>query len=183
MAQTEECDDCSDRTEFCFLLDGERHRITHVANLSSHQYLCSDHLGSPGRHSLCIRHDVDGLVWAPVLPTSDGACGALRHEATFNALGYVWAAKAGDRQFSGHAPDASYAAYCGLQRHVHVYRQPEALAKEMELRNRKTGQCVASVARHHVISLPTNENIVGMCCAREAVFLLTRSALFAVVVA
>lgn len=181
MAQTEECDDCSERADFCYLFDGERHRASHVINLSSHQWLCSDHLEAPGQRSLCVRHDVDGLVWAP--SARDAERSPLDHVATFNALGYLWAAKSAERQFSGHSPDASFAAYCALQRHVHVYRQPEAIAREMELRNRKTGKAVGAVARHHVISLPSNESIVGMCCSREAVFLLTRSSLFAVLVA
>ena len=46
------------------------------------------------------------------------------HVGTFNALGYVQAAKR-DRKFSTCAPNMSFSTLCDCTRHVYVYQQPE----------------------------------------------------------
>ena len=73
----------------------------------------------------CTRHDVDGLVWAPN-DSSELTTSPYKHEATFNALGYVQASKE-KRRFICAPSDFSYVAIADTDRHVYVYRQPSPL--------------------------------------------------------
>lgn len=82
------------------------------------QYLFSSK-GSDLNSTLCLRHDVDGLMWQPrVLENHELK---MEHVDTFNALGYVQASK-NQRRFSVSAPDRSYAAIVDRARHVYIYR-------------------------------------------------------------
>ena len=68
----------------------------------------------------CLRHDVDAIVWQP-LATNDEV--TWNHLGTFNALGYVQAAKM-DKKFATCPPSLSFTAISDCNRHVFVYRQP-----------------------------------------------------------
>lgn len=69
-------------------------------NLSGHQWLFSIQPSPSLMPALCLRHDVDGLVWQPrnVVSEGDGVSFRMEHVATFNAFGYVQASKQ-DRKF------------------------------------------------------------------------------------
>ena len=73
---------------------------------------------------LCVRHDVDALLWSPLLPSDDDAQLSWSHVGTFNALGYVQASKR-DKKFLTCSPEAKIAALSDCNRHIFVYRQPE----------------------------------------------------------
>lgn len=86
---------------------------------------------------------------------------------TFNALGYVQAAKR-DRKFSTCAPDMSFATLCDCTRHVYAYRQPEKGAK---------------YASQYVVTLATSDNeILGLQASNGRVFVLTKQSLHVVTV-
>lgn len=53
-------------------------------NLATNQYLFSVSVSPSEMPCICLRHDVDGLVWQPRPRQPDGL---LEHVATFNALG------------------------------------------------------------------------------------------------
>jgi hypothetical protein len=132
-----------------------------------------------GLRQLCLRHDVDGLVWQPVIEknsgNADGGSGIrLEHVDTFDALGYVQASKS-QRRFTVAAPDRSYAAIIDRQRHVYIYRKPEPIAEGCELRNRKSGQSVEKVAKQQVSTLDhdSEDFVVGAIATRKTVFVAT----------
>uniref|UniRef100_G3MP54 NudC domain-containing protein 1 n=1 Tax=Amblyomma maculatum TaxID=34609 RepID=G3MP54_AMBMU len=179
----QELDECDNTTEyFTFMrLCGDSHRTTHQINLSGHQWLFSVRSSADLMPALCLRHDVDGLVWQPrnVMAEGDADSFRVEHVATFNAFGYVQASKQ-DRKFVAASPDFSFAAVCNAVRHVYLYRQPETIGNSQELRNRKTGQEVSTIAKQHVISLEQCDCILGMVTNRRCIFVLSPVALYAV---
>ena len=74
---------------------------------------------------LCIRHDIDALVYSPKIESK-----ALlwTHIGTFNALGYVQASKR-EKKFLTASSDLSFAVLCDCTRHVFVYQQPKGGVK------------------------------------------------------
>ena len=66
-----------------------------------------------------LRHDVDAVVWQPSCKPDP----LLNHIGTFNALGYVQAAKR-DRKFTTCSPDLRFAAISDCNKHIFVYTQP-----------------------------------------------------------
>ena len=133
--------------------------------MAIHQWIFNATLDRNLPPAFCIRHDVDALLWQPkALPSNDDN---WTHVGTFNALGYVQAAKR-DRKFSTCAPDMSFATLCDCTKHVYVYQQPEAGAKH---------------ARQHVVTLETPDNeILGLQASNGRVFVLTKQSLHALTV-
>ncbi len=128
--------------------------------------------------SLCLRHDVDGLLWQPIDDiTGDEA--AWQHIATFNAFGYVQASKR-QRKFSTCAPDFSYVVICDSVRHIYLYRQPSPTLTP--LRNRKTGQEVSSISKQQMISLESSDTILGIQATNEKLIVLTSHMLYIITV-
>lgn len=133
--------------------------------LASHQWIFNASLDKSLPPAFCIRHDVDALVWQPKAH-SDSEANWI-HTGTFNALGYVQAAKR-DRKFSTCAPDLSYAVICDNTRHVYVYQQPVGSAKH---------------ANQQVVTLTTSDNeILGLQASNNRIFVLTRQAVHVVTV-
>ena len=139
-------------------------------NLGSHQWLFNSRSSPDAPPTVCLRHDVDGVVWQPIKQSSvqDGEA-PWSHIATFNAFGYVQASKQ-QRKYTVSPPDHSYVAVCDCTRHVYVYRQPAAIANP--LRNRKTGRQVAAVAKQQVVALESVEDIVGCQATNEYLFVV-----------
>jgi hypothetical protein len=128
-------------------------------------------MGENSTPGLCLRHDVDGLLWKQ----DTGDKSRWKHIATFNAFGYVQASKQ-QRKFTICPPDYSYSAICDNSKHIYLYRQNIPVATP--LRNRKTGQQVNAVAKQQVISLDTTNDILGIQSTNERLFVLTKDKLF-----
>ena len=124
--------------------------------------------------SLCLRHDVDGLIWQPV---DNGDDTPWKHVATFNAFGYVQASKQ-QKKYCSCSPNFSFAVICDCVRHIYVYRQPSAISTP--LRNRKSGREVSALAKQQLISLDSVDNIMGLCVQNNALFVMSGSTLFMV---
>jgi len=60
-----------------------------------------------------------------------------------------------------------------------MYCQPENLHSNLELRNRKTGESIAHIAKQYVISLEDCDRILGMQVSKECIFVLSKSMLYA----
>jgi hypothetical protein len=149
--ELEECDALPDDAFMLYVVDAATaaNKATHKADLSGHQWLFNLQTnGSLTQTSVCLRHDVDGLVWN--LASGEAERVSLSHIGTFSAMGYVQASKQ-QRKFSVAAPDLSYVAICDRSRHVYVYRQPADMADGCDLRNRKTGQSVKQISKQQVI--------------------------------
>ncbi|KAF5398253.1 NudC domain-containing protein 1 [Paragonimus heterotremus] len=165
-------------------------KVTHQVSLSGHQWLLNvpvERSGSwPCTNAVCLRHDVDGIVWlhrrpdqiAEGLSDSEGHTnGPWYHVATLQAFGYVLASKRDHRFVCSPAladkQPPSFVAVADASKHIFIYRQP--LAKSMfpdgdtELRRRRVDQLqngtktegVVHVAWQHVIGLANEDPIVG----------------------
>jgi len=133
--------------------------------LASHQWIFNASIDHRLPPAFCIRHDVDALLWQPKAHADREA--NWTHVGTFNALGYVQAAKK-DRKFSTCAPDMSFATLCDCTRHVYVYLQPEGGAKH---------------ASQQVVTLTSPDNeILGLQASNRKIFVLTKQGLHVVTV-
>ncbi|KAG7233120.1 hypothetical protein INR49_007473 [Caranx melampygus] len=170
--ELEDCDGFPDDGSSLAHFDGETLRPTQVVNLSSHQYLFTVQVNPSEMPCLCLRHDVDALVWQP-RPQEPGDM--WEHVATFNALGYVQASKR-DKKFATCAPNFSYASLCECFRRAFIYRQPSPV--ETVLFNRKQGRQVGQVAKQQVASLDSDKPILGFRATNERLYVLTSGNLF-----
>ena len=166
--QLEDCDDCE--TSDCLTWFGGDQQLS--ANLSGHQHLFCLVENNQAKKAIVARHDVDGLVWSL---EEDG----VRHVATFPALGYVQASKT-SRKYLGAPASCGYSVICDNSRHLYIYRQPQKLAAETELRNRKSGQRVEKVAVQQVITLESQTDIIGCAALQNSLVVLTKDRLFSV---
>nr|CAG4651951.1 EOG090X08S2 [Triops cancriformis] len=170
-AQLEEVDTTPDEELVLWRLDRNRNETTLKCPLGGHQLLFSQ-IAPDGRCPwLCLRHDVDGLMWEPV----EEANFHCQHVATLQALGYVQVSKE-QRKFTLCPTDFSYVAIIDSIRHVYLYRQPTLL--DMELRHRPSGRSVSHVARQQVLSLPSGDDeILGAFASSVGILLLTHTKL------
>ncbi|XP_078146540.1 nudC domain-containing protein 1 [Centroberyx gerrardi] len=170
--ELEDCDGFPEDSSRLTHFDGESLKPTQVVNLGSHQYLFTVDVNPSDMPCLCLRHDVDALVWQP---RPDQPSNMWEHVATFNALGYVQASKR-DKKFATCAPNFSYATLGECLRRAFIYRQPAPV--DTVLFNRKQGRQVGQVAKQQVASLDSNEPILGFRATNERLFVLTSSNLF-----
>ena len=117
---------------------------------------------------LCTRHHIDAFIWQPG-ETS------LEHAATFSAMGYIQASKQ-KRKFLAVPHDSSYSTIVDTSRHVYLYRQPRPM-EGAELRNRKSGMKVEDVAVPQVVTLDSNDKIVGVAATPSTLAVLTTNSL------
>ncbi|KAL4234041.1 NudC domain-containing protein 1 [Mactra antiquata] len=162
--QLEECDMYPDDDTSLVRLDGNTHNVTHRIGLGSHQWLYSVNMEQNASPAICLRHDVDGLLWKLEADNN------WSHVATFNAFGYVQASKE-QRKFSTSPPDNSYAVICEGSHRIYVYRQ--SIPVSTPLRNRKTGQQVKAVSKQQVISLDNTDSILGVHATNDKLFVCT----------
>lgn len=167
--ELEDCDGFPDDSSSLMHFDGETLRPTQVVNLGSHQYLFTVQADPTQMPCLCLRHDVDALVWQPRPEQLDNM---WEHVATFNALGYVQASKR-DKKFATCAPNFSYASLCECLRRAFIYRQPAPV--ETVLFNRKQGRQVGQVAKQQVASLDSDKTVLGFRATNERLYILTSS--------
>lgn len=118
----------------------------------------------------CVRHDVDGLLFE-----FDKDQSATTHVSTFNALGYILASKQ-KRRFVSSSPSHTFAVAADTEKHLYLYRQPEAV--QTDVRNRKTGQKVTTTAKQQIIEISDPSSILGLHATDSAVYVLLESQLF-----
>ncbi|CAL8298864.1 unnamed protein product [Lota lota] len=170
--ELEDCDGFPEDSSSLTHFDGGTLKPTQVVNLGSHQYLFTVDADPSEMPCLCLRHDVDALVWQPRPSQADAM---WEHIATFNALGYVQASKR-DKKFSTCAPNFSYAALGECLRRAFIYRQPAPV--DTVLFNRKQGRQVGQVAKQQVASLDSADPVLGFRASNERLFVLTSKSLF-----
>ncbi len=179
--ELEACDEDGGVAKVYRIFDGTK--VCHLAFVGDRQLLMKMVSDTPGMPvQLCLRHDVDGLVWQPrVVEDASTDCKfILEHVDTIRAFGYVQASKT-QRTFTVASPDRSYAAIIDRTRHVYIYRKPEPISTGCELRNRKSGQQVQKVAKQQVITLePSNEAVLGAVATNKTLFVVTASNLNAI---
>lgn len=173
--QIEECDNCPEEYCVIYCFDGNTHKITQEVELSSNQFLFAIKVShEESLPFICLRHDVDGVVWRPEFKDSGVE---WFHDTTFDAFGYVQASKQ-QKKFTLCAPDFSYVSIVDCQRHAYIYRRSSPIASP--LRNRKSGELVTTVAKQQVISLETNGLIEGAVATNSRLFLIVDRCLFSI---
>jgi hypothetical protein len=73
--------------------------------------------------------------------------------------------------------DMSYVAVFETSRHIHIYRQPVPIATE--LRNRRTGQHMAHVAKQQLVNLDSMSEVLGVHTSCHMLYVLTVDTLYA----
>jgi hypothetical protein len=71
----------------------------------------------------------------------------------------------------------SYVVVCEANRHIYIYRQPVAIATE--LRNRRTGQHVAHIAKQQLVNLDSSSEVLGVHASCHTLYVLTVDTLYA----
>ncbi|KAG7158887.1 NudC domain-containing protein 1-like, partial [Homarus americanus] len=167
--QLEACDEASEDL-LMIRLDGSTHNISNLGQLGPTQHLFNSRVDETKVPAFCLRHDVDGILWQP------SGEDTFTHVATYNAFGYVKASKT-MAKFTCAAPDISYVAVADVKSHIYVFFQPEAFGGE--LRNRKSGKRMNTVARQLVISMKTHSEILGLHTSPNVLFVLTDQTIYA----
>nr|CAD7268219.1 unnamed protein product [Timema shepardi] len=144
-------------------------------NLGGLQWLFNVQLEPTSVPAICLRHDVDGCVWQAGPTTPEEADWPCQHVGTFLAFGYVQASKT-QKKFTVCAPDLSYVAVCEATRHIYLYRQPSTISTE--LRNRRTGEHVAHVAKQQLVSLDSTSEVLGVHASNHVLYVLTSDILY-----
>jgi hypothetical protein len=70
-------------------MDGSSHKVSHKCYINDNKFLFEVHTSAHKCPALCLRHDVDGILWQPhrvSVPASTNAIW-LTHEHTFKAFG------------------------------------------------------------------------------------------------
>ncbi|GIY98557.1 nudC domain-containing protein 1, partial [Caerostris extrusa] len=180
LEQLEECD--SSIEQFFFQrIDGNEHCETHRVNLGGHQWLFINSVCPESLPAICLRHDVDGILWQPKNIFSEGETEhfKMEHMATFSALGYVLASKQ-DKKFISCSPGFEFSVVSDCSRHLYLYCQPESINSALQLRNRKTGESIAHIAKQYVVSLEQCDRILGLRVSPQCIFVLSKDTLYAV---
>jgi hypothetical protein len=76
--------------------------------------------------------------------------------------------------------DMSYVAVCEASHRIYIYRQPVAIATE--LRNRRTGQHMARVAKQQLVNLDSMSEVLGVHTSCHTLYVLTVDTLYALCV-
>ena len=173
--ELEACDDNSTISRVYMFIQTSP-KVVKKVNVGDRQVVFISAASKESLGQLCLRHDVDGLVWQPMIENDNLH---LEHVDTFDALGYVQASKS-QRRFTVSAPDRSYAAIIDRQRHVYIYRKPEPISEGCELRNRKSGQNVQKVAKQQVPTLDHDPEdfVVGAIATSKTLFVATCNNLY-----
>lgn len=130
-------------------------------------FTCCSPSGHPGY--VCLRHDVDGVVWLPHACLTNSHS-RWSHVSTFNALGYVQASKR-DKKFTTCPPNLKFAVITDSTRHVFVYMQPEETGLNSE------GEGLNS-AETYVYSAAKSADLLGIvACDDGTIFVLTEEKL------
>ena len=139
--------------------------------LAGRQFLFSSPSRTQNPPVICLKHDVDAVLWQPQAPPFNGTspCLSWAHIGTFNALAYVQAARQ-DKKFTACPPNMRFATLCDCSRHVFVYMQPEEGVK-------------GNTALQYVTTMQSAEDILGLQATNAGlVFVLKESELHVIVV-
>ena len=82
------------------------------------------------------------------------------------------------RKFISAPSSWGYSVISDNARHLYIYRQPQSLAAETELRNRRSGERVSKVAKQQVITLDSQGDILGLVALPASLVVLTQDKLF-----
>jgi len=172
----EDCDIVSTESLSLSWLEFETHQVARSVDFGGHQFLFASRISTEEPPNICLRYDVDGLLYRipsdPLQKRSNEFESA--HWATFNAFGYVEAAKE-SRRIVSCSPSAKYAVIVDQRRNVYVYWREV----ESELRNRHSGEKSLKISRQSLLTVDSGQHILGLIVLDNYIFVLTDMALYA----
>jgi len=151
-------------------INGNTHEETHKCNISDNKYLFDTKIDASKCSAICLRHDVDGVLWQAHQLTRAASTKWLTHEFTFMAFGYVQASKT-QKKYCGTPPNCSYVCIVDSNKHVYIYKQEKI---ENQLKNRKSGKLITNIAQQYLISLDSEKEIHGFYCSNDYLILLLK---------
>lgn len=141
--------------------------------INNNKYLFQLQVNSNKMPALCLRYDVDGILWQPEVVANK----YLTHLHTFLAFGYVQASKQ-NAKFQLASPSYSYAVICDTIKHIYIYKQ-KCEHTETQLRNRKSGKTITHLAKQYVVTLDnTDKEIMGIYCSNEYIVILMENIVY-----
>ena len=156
-------------------LDLKNRRFCARSYVSNNKFLFEMKVNTKKSSSICLRHDVDGVLWQPEnLKTTTDA--HFTHLNTFLAFGYIQASKQNSK-FQLASPNFSYVCIFDTSKHLYVYKEKFAVNEAAELRNRKNGKKITHVAKQYVINLESDKEIMGVYCSNEHIIVLLEDCL------
>ncbi|CCD67307.1 NudC domain-containing protein 1 [Caenorhabditis elegans] len=160
----EECDETEGSMAF-YWVDQESGKVLKQCDVSGSQVLFTSRQSSTSPALICLRHDVDGLLWS-----FDES--APSHVATLQAFGYVQASKT-SRLWSGCSPNKSLACIVEGNNRVLLYSQKVEVSGSLS--NRKTSQTVSHVSKQHLLRVECSDPIRGVQLTDTHLFAATKS--------
>ncbi|KAK9890809.1 hypothetical protein WA026_012153 [Henosepilachna vigintioctopunctata] len=164
--EIEECDFTNDEYTIFERVCLKTHQVTHKYNFGSNQVLLTVQRNKNMPPCIGVRHDVDICIWEPQFENSNFQ---LKNVATLLAMGYIQASKQ-QKKFISCPKDTSYSLICETSRHLFIYQQQNRICTE-ELRNRRSGSRINSIAEQLVVSIP-NDEIFGIYSSPNAIYIL-----------
>eukprot|EP00794_Sanderia_malayensis_P018750 gene18752-20641_t len=162
--QIEECDMETEDDLKLSVLSKEDGKIKLQTPLSGHQWLFNINHNPVQSLHFCVRHDVDGLLWKPVLDDDSQGNVAWKHVTTFNAIGYVQASKK-NHKYVTCGQTNGFVAIVDCARNIYVY-----ITKSLS----------DVQGTQYVMELPTSEEILGVKASTETLFVMCKNAIHAI---
>lgn len=106
-----------------------------------------------GVPSICLRYDVDGIIWQP----SRARTAFWVHVATLDAFGYVLASKS-EHKYIGCGPNFEYAVITDSRSNLYVYECHQEAVK---------------TRAQYVASFNDCEDILGCVLGKDMIYVLT----------
>ena len=144
--------------------------------VSNNKFLFQMQVNTKKSPAVCLRHDVDGILWQPENLKLSSTDAHFTHLHTFLAFGYVQASKQNSK-FQLAAPNCSFVCICDTIKHLYIYKVRSEVGEETQLRNRKTGKAVTHVSKQFVVSLEADQEIMGVYCSNEYLVVLMENSL------
>ncbi|XP_002163518.2 nudC domain-containing protein 1 [Hydra vulgaris] len=154
MQQLEDCDSNIDDEIAVYSINVATGQVDTEINLVGHQWLFQYQDNPISVPLLCLRHDVDGILWRPNELSPDST---WQHVATFDALGYVQASKR-EHKFTLCTPLYQYAIITDCTSNIYIYEQ--------DLDNKVTH-------KQFIVSLGNCSRIFGCQASKTRIFVLT----------
>lgn len=156
MQQLEECDEMADEEEVkLFSIDVFTGKVKTLKSFAGHQWLFVLQNNPNDLPRICLRHDVDGILWKPGRNETDD----WEHITTFDALGYVQASKQ-EHKFTICSPNFKHVSITDCTSNVYVY--------ETDTSNKKQHN-------QYVPALGTCEKILGCQCSEKCLYVLSET--------
>jgi len=158
MQQLEECDETMEELSY-FSINVNTGRVEVLKNFGNQQWIFERPRNqNTTLPSICLRYDVDGLVWEPLNKESAD----WKHVSTLDAFGYVLASKE-EHKFVSCSPSFSYSVITDCNEHAYIYKGHSS--------DKQTHK------DQYVVNCKPSASIYGCQCTDEFIYILSDQSL------